>query len=289
MSGGNVMNISTPAIWILIVGVSLVAPSSVTASSNQQHISSESRGENEHEETEKDKDLETQRGKTGKPVIDSSKETPTIPVDMPVYRPPLRGAPKGRVGGGTRGPGKNELPFLAVAAPNHLGLTMQKQPRLYWFLSKLTTYPIEFTLTEYGAVKPLIEERVKSPEKAGLQCVRLADYGIELRWDVQYKWFVAIIMDPARRSKDILAGGMIECITQPDSLHVRLEKAGEDRAPHIYAEAGLWYDAFTAISDLIEKSPTNSALRRMRASLLEQVGLREIAQDEMMSVNRARE
>ena len=53
------------------------------------------------------------------------------------------------------------------------------------------------------------------------------------------------------------------------------------QAPNIYAEAGLWYDALTAISDLIDTSPNAPALRQRRASLLEQVGLREIAEHDM--------
>ncbi len=40
-------------------------------------------------------------------VKDQSKKTVTARVATPVYKPPLRGAPGGRVGGGTRGTGRN--------------------------------------------------------------------------------------------------------------------------------------------------------------------------------------
>ena len=47
----------------------------------------------------------------------------------PVYKPPLRGAPGGRVGGGTRGTGREAF-ILSVLAPAHTGLTSSEQPVL---------------------------------------------------------------------------------------------------------------------------------------------------------------
>src|SRR4051794_27821202 len=41
----------------------------------------------------------------------------------PVYQPPMRGAPSGRVGGGTRG-AAGGMPTLDVLAPDHVGLTL---------------------------------------------------------------------------------------------------------------------------------------------------------------------
>jgi len=47
--------------------------------------------------------------------------------------------------------------------------------------------------------------------------------------------------------------------------------------PTLYAETGFWYDAMTAISELIQAAPNDSGFRAQRAALLEQVGLREAA------------
>src|SRR5512134_1193228 len=55
----------------------------------------------------------------------------------PVYKPPLRGAPRGRIGGGTRGTGLDSL-ALSVLAPDHSGLTIREQPSLYWIISNPT-------------------------------------------------------------------------------------------------------------------------------------------------------
>jgi hypothetical protein len=103
--------------------------------------------------------------------------------------------------------------------------------------------------------------------------VRLADYGVRLEAGVVYRWFVAVVPDEGRRSRDILAGGTIERVEIGDELRAKLAQAGNADLPFLYAEAGLWYDALAAISDLIEATPHDPELRTQRASLLTQVGL----------------
>ena len=61
------------------------------------------------------------------------------------YKPPLRGAPLTRVGGGTRGIG-NTL-AVNVLAPGETGLTTQEKPTIYWFASQAVDRPVEITIT----------------------------------------------------------------------------------------------------------------------------------------------
>ena len=209
-----------------------------------------------------------------KPEAQTKRDIRTI--GMPVYKPPLRGAPGGRVGGGTRAPGGASL-FLSALVPDHTGLTVQEQPSLYWYLSGLTTDPIEFTLIEDQAIKPILETRITPPSQPGIRRVRLGDYGVRLKPGIEYKWFVAVVVDPENRSKDLLAGGVIERVEPPGEIRARLAQAGKELAPNIYAEAGIWYETMSAVSDMIDASPNESALHTQRASLLQQVGLPEVA------------
>jgi hypothetical protein len=197
-------------------------------------------------------------------------------MDRPLYKPPLRGAPSGRVGGGTRGITERESFFLQVLAPDHVGLTIQDQPRLYWYISKPVPYSIEFTIVERKAEKPLFEKIIKDLNTGGIQVISLANYGVHLQKYVRYKWFVTIVTDTERRSKDILAGGIITRVDVPPSLSAKLQEASSS-VPNIYAEEGFWYDALEAISKMIDASPNNVELRKQRSSLLEQVGLTEAA------------
>ena len=211
------------------------------------------------------------------PKPDASKESPAESKPLspatgtPVYKPPVgRGVPGGRIGGGTRG---GDLTFvLSALAPNHTGLTLQEQPIVYWYISKTMTSPLEFTLTDTG-IKPLVEARLTPPFEPGIHALKLSDYGVKLSPAKRYKWFVSLVVDPERRSRDIRAGGTIERVESKDGLSTTLAQADPRRTPFIYAEAGLWYDAIEAISTLIQASPNDPILLKQRASLLEQGGL----------------
>ena len=196
----------------------------------------------------------------------------------PVYNPPLRGAPGGRVGGGTRGAGRTgrEVFVLSALAPDHPGLTVNEQPSLYWFISNPSSAPVEVTVTDPAGTQPLLELQLLPPVQRGVHRIRLADHNVRLAPGVPYRWFVAIVADLSRRSRDILAGGTIERIALPEGLRPKLAQADKAQLPFLYAEAGLWYDAFGAISELIESAPNDPELRKQRAALLAQAGLPEL-------------
>ncbi len=240
------------ATWVLITAFTLVIPVSGVA-------------------------LDTQKEQPPQQGVEAQSQPSTPAPGMPEYNAPRRGTPGGRVGGGSRG-SEHELPMLAVLAPDHTGLTVQEQPSLYWYLSKSTTYPIELTIIDHQTIQPLLEIRLKGLLQPGVQRVRLADHGVHLSPGVPYRWFVALVVDPENRSKDVIAGGAIERTEFPAALRAKLAQAGKAEAPHLYAAEGLWYDALTAISDLMDAAPLDPVPRKQRASLLKQVDLPEIAE-----------
>lgn len=202
--------------------------------------------------------------------------SPAVSAGMPVYHPPKRGMPGGRLGGGTRSADQH-VTRLSVLAPDHTGLTTQEQPSLYWYLSKPTANAIYFTLIDAESMKTVLDVRLPPPTRPGVQVIRLSDHSVRLSPGVQYQWFVALMIDGEHRSKDVIAGGMIERTSPPKELSSKLAGAGRSQRVAMYAEAGLWYDAVEAISEEIAAVPTDAGLRKQRASLLEQVGLQEIA------------
>jgi hypothetical protein len=143
------------------------------------------------------------------------------------------------------------------------------------------SYPVEFTIIERSAVKPLLEKRIGSPGQAGIQRTRLADYGVRIKAKTPYKWFVSLVIDPDRRSKDVVAGGVVEYVPASQALSAMLKDAGKDGALSVLAGEGLWYDALAFISESIDASPDDAALRRQRSSLLEQIGLKDVAEYDM--------
>lgn len=199
----------------------------------------------------------------------ATRPQPQEVASAPVYKPPLRGAPGGRIGGGTRA---GQAVSLSVLAPDHTGLTAQAQPSLYWVISSRSPAPVEVTLVDPRASKPLLELQLK-PVDAGVHAIRLAEHHVRLELGVAYRWYVALVPDAARRSRDVLAGGAIERVETPELVRSRLTSTSDAERPALLAQAGLWYDALAAVCQLIEQSPADATLRRHRAAMLEQVGL----------------
>jgi hypothetical protein len=197
-------------------------------------------------------------------------------VQPPVYRPPRRGAPLVRVGGGTRGQGDIQ-PAVYVLVPEHTGLTSHAQPELFWYSSGPTTARLEFALIDDHSIDPILETSLQPTRSAGIQRISLAEYGIELSPGLEYQWSVAFIPEPEQRSRDLVASGRIEYVPPTPALAGEIEEAAQQDLAYLYAREGLWYDALAALSAQIEAAPTDTKLREFRAALLEQVGLRDVA------------
>lgn len=195
--------------------------------------------------------------------------------DVPVYKPPPRGAPSGRVGLGTRG--IHPPPQIWALAPDHTGLTTHDQPSLYWYVSKPVATLIEITVVSNQGATTVLRTRVASPAAAGVQKMNLARYGIRLQPGIEYWWSVTSENDPRQRSNSVA----IERIVPSQQLAKRIDATPRTRRAAVYADEGIWYDAIASLGELIEQSPGDRALRVQRAALLEQVGLKAAAADDL--------
>ena len=204
------------------------------------------------------------------PVAEPKPEQPTVGF----YVPPAVGFPGRRIGAGTRGMGR--LASLQILAPDHLGYTTEEQPTLYWYLAEPTDLRIDFTIRDESSVEPILEAQLPHPAQAGIQSVRLADHGVRLLPGTHYHWFVSLVPDAGRRSKDFTVGAWISRREPDAALRDALAGAG-GREAFVYAQNGLWYDAIRTLSARISAAPQDAGLREQRAALLEQAGLSEVA------------
>lgn len=198
-----------------------------------------------------------------------------------LYKPPLRGAPVSRVGGGIPGPGDNK-PSLHVLAPSHTGFTLVEQPDLYWYLSKRAQHPIEIIINDEINVEPMLEFRLNPPIQAGLHRIQLAKHGTRLLPGTTYEWFVSIVTDSEDPSQEIVAGGTIQHAAPNSSVRQDAESAmqnaaGADSKWRRYAASGIWYDAVAALSSRMDQRPEDKALQQQFANLLDEVELAEPA------------
>jgi len=192
------------------------------------------------------------------------------------YAPPRRGAPAGRIGGGTRGSESREL-SLAVVAPEQVGLSSTPSPRLYWFVSRPISSRVEVTVIEDGAMDPILERVLPPVDTAGVQSVDLAALGVALKPGREYRWFVSLLANPNARSSDTVASGKVLWEAMPPEIRARVESAtGEARAA-AFAAGGYWYDAYAELRSLREARPLDARLREIEVALVSQVNLPDVA------------
>ncbi|MBF0371153.1 MAG: DUF928 domain-containing protein [Magnetococcales bacterium] len=199
-----------------------------------------------------------------------------------VYRPPVRGAPSSRVGGGVRGVNQ-DLPNLEALVPEHTGYTSQPQPSLYWFISKPSRAEMEIILLDDNplAIDPILATTM-TMDRAGFYRLDLAKFNIRLKPGVEYQWSVTIMGDPEHPSGDIVSGGGVKYVEKSQMLQEVLSEAHKREHGIIFAREGYWYDAITELSEKILVNPDSRKFRKLRAQLLEQAGLTQAAAAELI-------
>jgi hypothetical protein len=211
----------------------------------------------------------------------ASKDT-RKPISKPVvYVLPNRGAPDTSrlIGAGSRTYGE-EFPYLAVLTPKHTGLTFEKQPTLYWYTSIPIHDRMEFVLISNQSPTPLLKIPVSVPINTGIHHIDLSDHAVNLDYGTEYQWSIAMRQKPEERTSDIVTSGKIERIKPAESLITSLTQTPESEKAHLYAKHGIWYDMMTNLANSIAQNPVNTSLREIRAQLLEQVDLEEVARYE---------
>ncbi len=188
---------------------------------------------------------------------------------LPAYKPRKESIPRARIGWAARGDPAD--PAVIALVPDHVGLTLKSDPSLCWFLSQPTTQPLILTLLDSHEIKPILEATWPLSHP-GLQCVHLKDHGITLKEREQYRWFITLVLDPDKPSRDLVSGGMIERIpfSEGCALGLPCSWTCELDAVYQYAENGLWYDAIACLHELITANPDDPLLQRVLDHLLKQ-------------------
>ena len=195
---------------------------------------------------------------------------PAAASDIPSYKPPLRGAPGGRVGGASRGALATVTVSVELVAPeDHTGLTASASPTLYYSVSRAVTEPVKLTISAPMQPMPLVETTIPSPAAAGIQAVRLADYRVQLQPGTVYAWSVSVGFDARSPSRDVVATASIMRAPPDAAVESAVRAAPPQHRASLLAQAGLWYDAVAAAAE-------NKAADRHAAldALLDQVGLK---------------
>ena len=173
---------------------------------------------------------------------------------------------------------------LNLIVPESTGYTHQAQPTLYWAVSQPITAKFEFFIEEIPKsdddyIEPLVESQFELKASAGIQALSLAQYHVELKKDTNYKWSLRLLCDPQgkKSAEDRNVTGTLKYVALSPELSKRIDQTKAQQLPYLYAQNGFWFDAVEALSKQIQAHPQDKTWRKVRANLLEQVKLSDVA------------
>jgi hypothetical protein len=158
---------------------------------------------------------------------------------------------------------------VASQAPDHVGLTLSSAPTLWWTLDARTEFPIQVTIVDDEAIEPLLRVDLIGPHAAGLHSIALAEHGVELEPNLEYRWFVTMVLDPDRPSRNPVSGGTIRVVSEADSRRDASQASATAEQGHVLARLGLWYDAYDFFAALSAAHPEVDSLARHRERMME--------------------
>lgn len=192
-------------------------------------------------------------------------------------------APRRTVGTGSRGClDLSEAPtgtLTLLVSNESTGYTTSGHPTFFWYLSNPVSVPMEFSLVEPGNPETVYKQTIANPI-AGINQIQLPTDKPELVPGKLYKWSVALVCNPERRSADVIAQAFIQRELPSSSLAEQLSTAtSKIQQSEIFAANSFWYDSLAALSPASSDS-NQQAIVQDRLSLLEQVDLTAVVQQE---------
>ncbi len=167
---------------------------------------------------------------------------------------------------GVRGDGS--APRVTAHAPDHVGLTREASPRLWWSVSEPTEQAIVVTVVDDREIDPVLELTLAGPHAAGLASISLADEGVSLEPGIEYRWFVTLVNDPDRPSRNPVSAGSIKRLASNDAETNAIDEVGLAERGHELARRGYWYDSYDFFATLETRHPEVAALGDHRVKLL---------------------
>jgi len=226
----------------------------------------------------------------------------------PTPPPPDQGAPGSREGAASRGlcP-SSDKPLTALVPLTQetlggeqnstpamnpikrvLGLTVVEHPTFWFYVPYplTSTRSVEFVLQDESGKEIYQTSLTKSGTTPGVVGFELPSTVPPLGVSKRYHWYFLIHCDG--NSEDtvdtVFVDGWVERVALKPLLKSQLAQATPQERVTLYAQAGIWHEALTALTKLRSKNPDDAKLRAEWDKLLESIDLKAIAQEPITSV-----
>ncbi len=189
------------------------------------------------------------------------------------YKPPRdQKPPSGYTdSSGIRGGCKAGTRSLTLLAPvTHVGQTTSPYPTFVWYVHNQQKIPMEFSVYEFdnNEQPSKLTYKSKLQSSPGIVKLSLPENLPGLTVGKRYLWQVEILCNNNRPSRNLVATAEIEVVEMPGSLKTALNHSQNlSKKVHLYAEAGIWYDAL----DEALASKSKGELGKVAATLLQEL------------------
>ncbi|MBD2343602.1 DUF928 domain-containing protein [Anabaena subtropica] len=177
------------------------------------------------------------------------------------------------------------------------GLTNAENPNFFFFVPHNTSSiaNIEFVLQEqtHNKSQTLYRTFLTPPESPGIISVNLPPSAASLQIGKMYRWFfkVRVQCDGLRSAVDHrqqsmkldYAEGWVQKVNQNLTLNEQIKQATPQEKAALYAANGIWYDALMSLAKLRFTNPKDKTLLTNWKTLLNSVGLQEIANQPLVN------
>lgn len=199
------------------------------------------------------------------------------------------GLPTHRRDGGSRNGGDNCLAntngsnLVALIPDKTLGVNASSSPKLFFYVPEVESQKtIEFVVR--NEQDELMYEAFLTTEGKGIMGVEIPAEANshQLKANQNYHWYLSIICDPQRRSRDVVVEGWMRQAQFNSATEQKLNSADLEAKVDLYRQQGFWYDALSLIAEKQKSSEDSEVqekpiIKAKWSELLESVGLEKFA------------
>ena len=182
--------------------------------------------------------------------------------------------------------GRVSIGLTALIPESNIGITVANYPTFFFYIPDANLTLIRRAdLAIYDQNGQVVYQKiVKLKSRNRIVSVALSD-SPPLEVGKSYNWFFSVAFDGIDINDGIYVTGWIKRVSLDSKLQHKLNTALPQQKPAIYAANGLWYDALASLAKLRCSYPDNANFSSDWESLLQQVGLPEIAKKPLAQCN----
>ncbi|NJK52861.1 MAG: DUF928 domain-containing protein [Leptolyngbyaceae cyanobacterium SU_3_3] len=193
-----------------------------------------------------------------------------------VFKPSKRGAPKTTAGGATRGSCTQDQTLTPLIPHDRLSLTLSERPTFFWSAPQTSTGAAQFLLMSDNDTQIVYETILTLPSASGIVEFTLPAQAPALEVGKQYHWYLTIACSPDDFDNGMRVEGWVERANPDRTLTQALKMAEPDQHSRLYAEAGIWHEALSAVAKTRRDKPADLNAMDNWKRLLESVGLNTV-------------